>query len=107
MISWLLQWRGVSWEDIKPYLYVHKNTAVVKHLLRVASGVDSMVVGEPQIFGQIKQAFSTAQSEGTLGKHLHQLFQYTFASTKQIRTQTAIGQHPVSFAYFCIGQTDF
>ena len=99
VISWLLQWRGVSWEDIKPYLYVHKNTAVVKHLLRVASGVDSMVVGEPQIFGQIKQAFSTAQSEGTLGKHLHQLFQYTFASTKQIRTQTAIGQHPVSFAY--------
>lgn len=99
VIEWLLKWQGLQWDELKPHLYIYKNENTIKHLLRVASGLDSMVIGEPQIFGQLKHAFAMAQTAGTLGRHLHALFQYTFASTKEIRSQTAIGHHPISFAY--------
>ncbi len=99
LIAWLLKWHGLSHEAVYPHLYIHKNEGTIKHILRVASGLDSMVVGESQIFGQLKQAFSTAQTAGTLGGTLHRLFQYTFATAKEIRSQTAVGRHPISFAY--------
>lgn len=99
VIEWLLKRQGLQWQELKPHLYIHKNEHTIKHILRVASGLDSMVVGEPQIFGQLKQAFAVAQAAGTLGKHLYPLFQYAFSSTKEIRSQTAIGRHPISFAY--------
>ncbi|MBI5447425.1 MAG: glutamyl-tRNA reductase [Gammaproteobacteria bacterium] len=99
VIEWLLATQGLRWEEVAPHLYVYKNEKVIKHILRVASGLDSMVVGEPQIFGQLKQAFSIAQAAGTLGKGLHPLFQYAFSTAKDIRSQTAVGRHPISFAY--------
>lgn len=99
LITWLLQKHRLQWDELRPHLYIHKNENTVKHILRVASGLDSMVVGEPQIFGQLKQAFSAAQTAGTLGRGLYPLFQYTFATAKEIRSQTAIGRHPISFAY--------
>lgn len=99
VVDWLVKQRAVSWQELKPHLYVHKNEHTVKHMLRVASGLDSMIVGEPQILGQLKHAFALAQAAGTIGRSLHPLFQYTFASTKTIRTHTAIGRHPISFAY--------
>lgn len=99
VIDWLLKQKSLTWAELKPHLYVHRNENTIKHVLRVASGLDSMVVGEPQILGQLKQAFALAQEAGTLGPSLHPLFQYAFASTKRIRTDTAIGRHPISFAY--------
>jgi glutamyl-tRNA reductase len=95
VLKWAMQ---RSTEDIQPFLYSHHNQAAVRHVLRVASGLDSMVIGEPQILGQMKQAFATANQLGTLGRQLQGLFQYVFATTKKVRTQTTIGLNPVSLA---------
>tara|TARA_A100001011_G_scaffold278416_1_gene288197 strand:+ start:1523 stop:2506 length:984 start_codon:yes stop_codon:yes gene_type:complete len=71
----------------------------LKHLILVSSGLDSMVLGEPQIFGQIKSAYSVGREAGTVSSRLNQAFQYVFSTVKRIRTETAIGQSPVSVAY--------
>lgn len=91
--------------EVPSYLYCYADRDAVRHVLRVASGLDSMVVGEPQILGQMKQAFAIAQSAGTLGRQLHRLFQYVFATTKKVRTQTAIGVNPVSLASVTVNLT--
>ena len=70
----------------------------IRHIFRVACGLDSMVLGEPQILGQLKEAVREAQHRGTLGKHLHRLFQHTFSVAKKVRTDTEIGTNPVSVA---------
>ncbi|MBF0471696.1 MAG: glutamyl-tRNA reductase, partial [Gammaproteobacteria bacterium] len=85
--------------EVQPYFYAHPNRDAVRHVLRVASGLDSLVLGEPQILGQIKQAYSTASSAGTVGYLLNRLFQHTFSVAKQVRTDTAIGASPVSVAF--------
>lgn len=82
-----------------PHFYTHTNQAAVHHVLRVASGLDSQILGEPQILGQMKQAFAVAQQAGTVGTRLQRLFQHVFAVTKQVRTDTQIGAHPVSVAF--------
>jgi glutamyl-tRNA reductase len=97
VVNWLKQKHADS-VDIGPYLYCYQSEQAVRHLLRVASGLDSMVVGEPQILGQIKAAFKIACQAGTIGSYLHHLFQTVFRVTKQVRTHTAIGTHPVSIA---------
>ncbi len=79
--------------------YTHQDLETVRHLLRVSSGLDSMVLGEPQIFGQLKQAYRIACEAGTVGQQLGHLFASTFASSKQIRHQTQISANPVSMAY--------
>jgi len=79
-------------------LFTMDSEEAIRHIFRVACGLDSMVLGEPQILGQLKDAFRAAQQAGTLGKHLSRLFQHTFSVAKKVRTDTAIGANPVSVA---------
>lgn len=100
--SWLAKFHGLELETISPYLYQHEGREAVKHLLRVASGLDSMVLGEPQILGQVKAAYQTANQAGATRKLLARLFQHTFSVAKQVRTDTAIGSSPVSVAFAAV-----
>jgi len=102
IIDWLSHYHAMSREQLNQFLYVHPASAAVRHLLRVASGLDSMVLGEPQILGQLKTAYRIAQQTGALGKLLSRLFQYSFAVAKQVRTDTAIGSSPVSVAFAAV-----
>jgi glutamyl-tRNA reductase len=100
--DWLSRYHNLSADDILPYIYTHPDQFAVRHALRVASGLDSLVLGEPQILGQMKDAYSTASSAGTLGNLLDRLFQHTFSVAKQVRTDTAIGASPVSVAFAAV-----
>ncbi len=82
--------------------YALSNEDAVKHLMRVASGLDSLILGEPQILGQMKSAFAVAQEAGTIGPELGRLFRQTFSVAKKVRTDTAIGENPVSVAYAAV-----
>ena len=84
--------------DLHAYLYKHANADAVRHLFRVATGLDSLVLGEPQILGQVKEAWATARASGSLGNQLDRLFQQAFATAKRARTDTRIGANPVSVA---------
>lgn len=99
---WLSSFHGLDAASLANNLYRHRDAAAVEHLLGVAGGLDSMVLGEPQILGQVKNAFQTARGFKTLGKRLGRLFQYTFSVAKQIRTDTAIGCSPVSVAFAAV-----
>ncbi len=98
VLDWFCDYHRLRRHDIRPYLYQHPDHLAVKHAFRVAAGLDSMVLGEPQILGQMKEAFATAHKVGATGKLLNRLFQQTFAVAKQVRTDTAIGASPVSVA---------
>ena len=100
--QWLCQFHGLAPETVAPYLYTYRDHEAVRHLLRVSSGLDSMVLGEPQILGQVKTAFQTANQAGTAQKLLGRLFQHTFSVAKQVRTDTAIGSSPVSVAFAAV-----
>jgi len=102
IIDWLQNYHKLNDVDIAPFVYAHPDNHAVRHMLRVASGLDSLVLGEPQILGQLKQSFSTASNAGTIGKLLGRLFQYTFSVAKQVRTDTAIGASPVSVAFAAV-----
>jgi len=102
VVQWLCRFHDLPASDIEPYLYQHPNEGAVRHAFRVASGLDSMVLGEPQILGQMKAAFSAAHKLGTTGKILNRLFQQTFTVAKQVRTDTAIGASAVSVAYAAV-----
>ncbi|WP_396616891.1 glutamyl-tRNA reductase [Lysobacter soli] len=84
--------------DLHAYLYRHRDADAVRHLFRVATGLDSLVLGEPQILGQVKDAWATARHAGTLGSQLDRLFQHAFTTAKRARTDTRIGANPVSVA---------
>ena len=96
--AWLVQAGSRAGVDLDALLYAHSEQAAVRHAFRVAAGLDSMVLGEPQILGQVKQAVRTAEAAGTLGSQLGRLFQQTFAVAKQVRTETALGAHSISMA---------
>jgi glutamyl-tRNA reductase len=96
--DWIAEYHRLPSHDIQPYLYRLPQRDAVRHMFRVASGLDSMVLGEPQILGQMKQAARTAEQAGTLGALLHKLFQRTFAVAKEVRSSTEIGAHSVSMA---------
>lgn len=102
IIDWFRQYHSLSASELDPYIYAHADTDAVQHLLRVASGLDSLVLGEPQILGQIKDAYATATEAGTIGRQLNRLFQHTFTVAKQVRTDTAIGASPVSVAFAAV-----
>jgi len=102
LLEWFCQYHHLKKEDVEPYIYLHRNNDAVQHILRVASGLDSLVLGEPQILGQIKDAYSTANHAGTIGRQLNRLFQHTFSVAKQVRTDTAIGANPVSVAFAAV-----
>ena len=97
-VDWLAGYHRLRTQQIEPYLYQLPRERAVKHAFRVASGLDSMVLGEPQILGQFKQAVRTAQAAGTLGLVLNKLFQRTFSVAKSVRSETDIGAATVSMA---------
>jgi glutamyl-tRNA reductase len=96
--QWLAQFHRVDPDDLSRYLYTLPSERAVRHAFRVASGLDSMVLGEPQILGQMKEAARAAQSAGTLGTVLHRLFERSFAVAKEVRTTTRVGASSVSMA---------
>jgi len=97
-IEWMADFHQLKTHAIEPYLYTLPKQDAVKHAFRVASGLDSMVLGETQILGQLKQAVKTAEQAGTMGTLLHKLFQRTFSVAKEVRGTTAIGANSVSMA---------
>ena len=98
VIEWLSQYHQVSRDEIAPFIYLHDQPEAIRHAFRVASGLDSMVIGEPQILGQMKDAVRVAEESGTLGTQLHKLFQRSFSVAKEVRSTTAIGANTVSMA---------
>ena len=96
--SWLVNAGTRAGVDVDALLYAHSGNDAVRHAFRVAAGLDSMVLGEPQILGQVKASVRTAQGAGTLGSQLGRLFQQTFAVAKQVRTETSLGAHSISMA---------
>ena len=95
---WLAGYHQLDAEKLKPHLYTLDQERAVRHAFRVAAGLDSMVLGEPQILGQMKDAARSAENAGALGTTLHQLFQRSFATAKEVRSATAIGTQSVSMA---------
>ncbi|WP_243695499.1 glutamyl-tRNA reductase [Rheinheimera sp. D18] len=102
VIAWLAQFHNVNGNELQPHLYLHQDNAAAEHLMQVASGLDSLVLGEPQIFGQVKQAYSQARNAGTVNPLFERLFQKTFAVAKQVRTDTEIGANAVSVAFAAV-----
>lgn len=102
LTAWFAQYHDLTSRSIDGFVYSYRQESAVRHVLRVASGLDSMVLGEPQILGQIKNAYQAATDHHSLGIHLDRLFQHTFAVAKQIRSSTAIGCSPVSVAYAAV-----
>jgi glutamyl-tRNA reductase len=96
--EWLAKWHRLRPGELSPYLYTRPQDEAVRHAFRVASGLDSMVLGEPQILGQMKEAARAAESAGTLGTVLHKLFQRSFAVAKEVRSTTRVGAESVSMA---------
>ncbi|PMH41800.1 glutamyl-tRNA reductase [Vibrio sp. 10N.286.49.B3] len=99
IIKWLSDFHQVDPSELKPSLYVYKQEAAVKHLMRVACGLDSLVLGEPQILGQVKQAYLESRECGSVDATMEKLFQKTFSVAKRVRTETEIGSSAVSVAY--------
>lgn len=102
VLRWLAEYHRLSLDDMRASVYIHEGDAAVRHMMRVASGLDSLVLGEPQILGQMKSAYAVAREAGTVGPMLGRLFQATFSAAKQVRTDTAIGENPVSVAFAAV-----
>ncbi|MBI3171471.1 MAG: glutamyl-tRNA reductase, partial [Hydrocarboniphaga effusa] len=102
LLEWWRRERQLSEGQIEQYLYVHRDHGSILHNLRVASGLDSMIVGEPQILGQMKQSYHQAGAVKTLGPVLTRLYQHAFAVAKLVRSRTQVGAHPVSVAYAAV-----
>ena len=94
--------RGLSWRDLEPLLYTVTGEEAALHAFRVAASLDSMVLGEPQILGQVKDAFALAQSAGTAGPVLHALMSQAFSAAKRVRSETEVGRLAVSISYAAV-----
>lgn len=102
VLEWIGRYHGVDPSELANCCYIYRDEEAVRHMMRVACGLDSLVLGEPQILGQLKSAFSLSQESGMIGAELGRLFRHTFSIAKQVRTETAIGQNPVSVAYAAV-----
>ncbi len=100
--TWMVAHHPLPSTQLSDFSYCYTAMDAAKHMMRVASGLDSLVLGEPQILGQLKSSFAVAKEYNTLSSHLYRLFQYAFTIAKQVRTQTAIGENPVSVAYAAV-----
>ena len=100
--EWLSRYQHFDLRDLLPHLYRHNDADAIRHTLRVACGLDSMVLGEPQILGQLKKAYQQAQENRSIGRHLNRLFQHSFATAKRVRTETEIGVSAVSVAFAAV-----
>jgi glutamyl-tRNA reductase len=98
LLSWLSDYHNVEANSLKSCCFCFENEDAIRHLMRVASGLDSLVLGEPQILGQLKSAYSSAVDAGSVSNHLSRLFEHCFSVAKRVRTETAIGENPVSVA---------
>ena len=101
-LRWLSGYHHLNEAELRNYCYCYRDEAAVKHLIEVASGLDSMVLGEPQILGQMKSTFGLAQEAATVGPALERIFQHGFSVAKRVRTDTAIGENPVSVAFAAV-----
>ena len=99
---WLSEHHGLNENGLSPYLYHHADQEVARHLFRVASGLDSMVLGEPQILGQLKDSYDRARGDKAISSILDRLFQHSFSVAKRVRTDTEIGSNPVSVAFAAV-----
>ncbi|WP_456296863.1 glutamyl-tRNA reductase [Vibrio sp. AK197] len=99
LIDWLSQFHQVTPEELKPSIYIHEEQAAIRHLMRVSCGLDSLVLGEPQILGQVKQAYFDSRGNKAVDPAIEKLFQKAFSVAKRVRTETDIGGNAVSVAY--------
>src|SRR5690606_21749404 len=99
VLRWLAGFHDLDVADLENVLYVHRDSDAVRHMMRVAAGLDSMVLGEPQILGQLKDAYALARGHCATRSFMSRLFEHTFSVAKRVPTQTAIGENPVSVAY--------
>ena len=102
VLRWLAGFHNLDVADLEAAVYVHRDADAVRHVMRVAAGLDSMVLGEPQIFGQLKDAYALARQHNACGSFLSRMFEHSFSVAKRVRTQTAIGENPVSVAYAAV-----
>jgi len=102
VLDWLAEYHKLSRLALDGCCYIYQKEDAVRHMMKVASGLDSMILGEPQILGQLKSAYAVARDAGKVSTHLNQLFQQAFSIAKRVRTETAIGQNPVSVAYAAV-----
>lgn len=102
ILAWLSDYHGIPLEELRRYCYSHLGDDSVRHIMRVASGLDSLVLGEPQILGQVKSAYAVSMEGCYVGQELQTLFQKTFSIAKKVRTDTAIGENPVSIAFAAV-----
>ena len=102
ILAWISQYKSLSIAEIEQSMYLHSELDAVQHMMRVACGLDSLVLGEPQILGQLKSSFAVSQKLKLMKGELGQLFQQTFAVAKKVRTDTAIGENPVSVAFAAV-----
>ena len=103
LLEWLAEYANETRDAVAKHIYIYCAEQAFAHLVRVASGLDSMVLGEPQIFGQMKSAYAVARERNSLGSELERVFQQVFAVAKKVRNGTAIGENPVSVAYAAVG----
>lgn len=101
-LEWLANYHQVAQSELQSCCYVHAEQDALRHMMQVASGLDSMVLGEPQILGQIKSAYAVAREASSMGNQLSQIFNHVFSVAKRVRTDTAIGENPVSVAYAAV-----
>lgn len=102
LLNWLADYQGLSPSSLENCHYCYDGEEAVRHMMKVACGLDSMILGEPQILGQMKSAYAVAGEAGTVGSRLHSTFQQVFAVAKRVRTETAIGENPVSVAFAAV-----
>ncbi|EEB77536.1 glutamyl-tRNA reductase [marine gamma proteobacterium HTCC2148] len=102
LIDWMANYHHLSAEELRESAYHHEAEQALAHIVQVAAGLDSMVLGEPQIFGQLKSAYAVASEAGTVSNELARIFQRVFSIAKKVRTDTAIGENPVSVAYAAV-----
>lgn len=105
VLDWLGRYHRLATAELHACSYAHDERAALQHLMQVASGLDSMILGEPQILGQMKSAYAVAQQSGGIGSELSRVFAQVFAVAKRVRTDTAIGENPVSVAYAAVSLT--
>jgi glutamyl-tRNA reductase len=102
LILWMANYHHLSADELRQCAYHYEAEEALQHMMQVASGLDSMVLGEPQILGQMKSAYAVANTSGTVGGELGRLFRRVFTVAKRVRTDTAIGENPVSVAYAAV-----
>ncbi|SPL70364.1 glutamyl-tRNA reductase [Acinetobacter stercoris] len=99
VLNWLAQSNGIDVKQLLNHVYRYENADAVSHLMRVASGLDSLMLGEPQILGQVKSALSIAKNSEVVSPNLNRIFEYAFYAAKRVRSETAVGSHAVSMGY--------